>query len=133
MAIDVNIFVSNKRDVIQKTLAILEIASTNEEIKSLVKKNNISEDLVNDCKDLINKFEKGLISLFDYDKLNTEELEEFWKYVLLRELSGLILDNKVPLLKSLKKLNFKNHDKNIDSLLELKEKELENIGKLMVN
>lgn len=30
-------------------------------------------------------------------KLNTEELEEFWKYVLLRELSGLILDNKVPL------------------------------------
>ena len=28
MAIDVNIFVSNKRDVIQKTLAILEIAST---------------------------------------------------------------------------------------------------------
>lgn len=56
------------------------------------------------------------IGTFDYDKLNTEELEEFWKYVLLRELSGLILDNKVPLLKSLKKLNFKNHDKNIDSL-----------------
>ena len=48
----------------------------------------------------------------------------------MRELSGLILDNKVPLLKSLKKLNFKNHDKNIDSLLELKEKELENIGKI---
>ena len=69
MAIDVNIFVSNKRDVIQKTLAILEIASTNEEIKSLLKKNNISEELVNDCKSLINKFEKGLISLFDYEKL----------------------------------------------------------------
>ena len=73
---------------------------------------------------------KKKLRTFDYDKLNTEELEEFWKYVLLRELSGLILDNKVPLLKSLKKLNFKNHDKNIDSLLELKEKELENIGKI---
>jgi hypothetical protein len=77
MAIDVNIFVSNKRDVIQKTLAILEIASTNEEIKSLVKKNNISEDLVNDCKDLINKFEKGLISLFDYDKLNINNYKKY--------------------------------------------------------
>lgn len=77
MAIDVNIFVSNKRDVIQKTLAILEIASTNEEIKSLVKKNNISEDLVNDCKDLINKFEKGLISLFDYDKLNIDNYKKY--------------------------------------------------------
>ena len=77
MAIDVNIFVSNKRDVIQKTLAILEIASTNEEIKSLVKKNNISEDLVNDCKDLINKFEKGLISLFDYEKLNIDNYKKY--------------------------------------------------------
>lgn len=77
MAIDVNIFVSNKKDVIQKTLAILEIASTNEEIKSLVKKNNISEDLVNDCKDLINKFEKGLISLFDYDKLNINNYKKY--------------------------------------------------------
>lgn len=77
MAIDVNIFVSNKKDIIQKTLAILEIASTNEEIKSLVKKNNISEDLVNDCKDLINKFEKGLISLFDYDKLNINNYKKY--------------------------------------------------------
>ena len=77
MAIDVNIFVSNKKDVIQKTLAILEIASTNEEIKSLLKKNNISEDLVNDCKDLINKFEKGLISLFDYDKLNINNYKKY--------------------------------------------------------
>ena len=77
MAIDVNIFVSNKRDVIQKTLAILEIASTNEEIKSLLKKNNISEDLVNDCKDLINKFDKGLISLFDYDKLNINNYKKY--------------------------------------------------------
>ena len=77
MAIDVNIFVFYKRDVIQKTLAILEIASTNEEIKSLVKKNNISEDLVNDCKDLINKFEKGLISLFDYDKLNINNYKKY--------------------------------------------------------
>ena len=77
MAIDVNIFVSNKRDVIQKTLAILEIASTNEEIKSLVKKNNISEELVNDCKNLINKFEKGLISLFDYDKLNINNYKKY--------------------------------------------------------
>ena len=76
MAIDVNIFVSNKRDVIQKTLAILEIASTNEEIKSLVKKNNISEELVNDCKNLINKFEKGLISLFDYEKLNIDNYKK---------------------------------------------------------
>lgn len=75
-------------------------------------------------------FMKKKLRTFDYDKLNTEELEEFWKYVLLRELSGLILDNKVPLLKGLKKLNFKNHDKSIDSLLELKEKELENIGKI---
>ena len=77
MAIDVNIFVFYKRDVIQKTLAILEIASTNEEIKSLVKKNNISEDIVNDCKDLINKFEKGLISLFDYDKLNINNYKKY--------------------------------------------------------
>ena len=77
MAIDVNIFVSNKRDVIQKTLAILEIASTNEEIKSLVKKNNISEDLVNDCKDLIKKKKKGLISLFDYDKLNINNYKKY--------------------------------------------------------
>ena len=77
MAIDVNIFVSNKKDVIQKTLAILEIASTNEEIKSLLKKNNISEDLVNDCKDLINKFDKGLISLFDYDKLNINNYKKY--------------------------------------------------------
>ena len=77
MAIDVNIFVSNKKDIIQKTLAILEIASTNEEIKSLVKKNNISEDLVNDCKDLINKFDKGLISLFDYDKLNINNYKKY--------------------------------------------------------
>ncbi len=77
MAIDVNIFVSNKRDVIQKTLAILEIASTNEEIKSLLKKNNISEELVNDCKNLINKFEKGLISLFDYEKLNIDNYKKY--------------------------------------------------------
>ena len=77
MAIDVNIFVSNKKDVIQKTLAILEIASTNEEIKSLLKKNNISEELVNDCKSLINKFEKGLISLFDYEKLNIDNYKKY--------------------------------------------------------
>ena len=51
MAIDVNIFVSNKRDVIQKTLAILEIASTNEEIKSLLKKaKTISTTLTNSLK-----------------------------------------------------------------------------------
>ena len=75
-------------------------------------------------------FMKRKLRNFDYGKLETEELEEFWKYVLLRELSALILDNKVPLLESFKKRKFKNQDKNLDNHLELKEKELENIGKV---
>ena len=39
-------------------------------------------------------FMKRKLKTFDYNKLNTEELEEFWKYVLLKELTGLILENK---------------------------------------
>lgn len=45
-------------------------------------------------------FMKKKLRTFDYDKLNTEELEEFWKYVLLRELSGLKIDDYLKTLQT---------------------------------
>lgn len=75
-------------------------------------------------------FMKRKLRTFDYEKLNTEELEEFWKYVLLKELTGLILDNKSSFLENFKKRSIKNKAKGHDDLLAVKSRELESIGKI---
>lgn len=75
-------------------------------------------------------FMKRKLKTFDYNKLNTEELEEFWKYVLLKELTGLILENKVPFLKGFKKTKMQKREKDFEELLRIKTMELENIGKI---
>ena len=62
MAIDVNIFIQNKKDDIQKALAILEISVSSVEINNFAKKHNLSLSLIEECKSIFNNFERGLES-----------------------------------------------------------------------
>lgn len=77
MAIDVNIFISNKEDEIQKALAILEVSSDLEEIKRLSTKNNISTHLIEDCTIIHKKFENGKIKLSNYEKINVNNYKSY--------------------------------------------------------
>ena len=77
MAIDVNIFIQNKKDDIQKALAILEISVSSVEINNFAKKHNLSLSLIEECKSIFNNFERGFINLSKYEKININNYKNY--------------------------------------------------------
>lgn len=77
MALDINIFVSNKNDELQRALAILDIINSEKDKEYYFNKNNISNDIVKASKILFKKYQDGKISFKRYDTLNVDNYREF--------------------------------------------------------
>ena len=46
------------------------------------------------------------LKTFNYDEIAQEEIEEFWRYVFLKELANMITSNKTNALSFLKKKKY---------------------------
>ena len=62
MAIDVNIFITNKKDELQKALSILEISKDDKESFYFKRKHSISDDIFFIAKEISNKLNKNELS-----------------------------------------------------------------------
>lgn len=77
MAIDVNIFISNKNDEFQKALAILEVAKDINEIEYFSKKHFISKDILKACEFINKKLDNKEISFKTYNSINIDNYKKY--------------------------------------------------------
>lgn len=77
MAIDINIFIENKNDEIQKCLSILEMAKDEQQIKYFLYKHNIDKTLFNDSKIILSNLNSGKLSFRTYNTINIDNYKKF--------------------------------------------------------
>lgn len=77
MAIDINIFIENKNDEIQKCLAILEMAKDEQQTKYFLYKHNINKSLFNDSKIILSNLNLGKISFRTYNTINIDNYKKY--------------------------------------------------------
>ena len=77
MAIDVNIFISNKNDEFQKALAILEVAKDKNEIKHFALKHSITDEILKACEFINKKLDNKEISFKTYNSINIDNYKKF--------------------------------------------------------
>lgn len=77
MAIDISIFIDNKEDILQKTLAIIEISKDEKQIKYFLSRYNIDESVYNNAKILCEKLNNCEMSFKDYERLSMSNYKKF--------------------------------------------------------
>lgn len=77
MAIDVNIFISNKNDEFQKALAILEVAKDKKEVNHFASKHSIRKEILQDCEIINTKLENREISFKTYNSINIDNYKKY--------------------------------------------------------